>query len=178
MVSTSPVGAHSRPYLDDDEPLTLGLWLIVVFKGITALLLWGAFVLLLMAGRQDPRNFFGELIFRTFRGNPPQMAIHFLVSNLDFISNAMLVRVAVATSVYAAIESLEAIGLAMRKWWAEWLVILITVSFIPLEVYEIALRPNPFKVGTLVCNIVILGYLLKRLLDNRAHHRQAILHQS
>jgi uncharacterized membrane protein (DUF2068 family) len=97
---------------------------------------------------------------------------------MEFISNAMLVRVALATSAYAFIETLEAVGLAMRKWWAEWLVILITVSFIPLEVYEIAMRPNVFKIGTLVANLVILGYLLKRMLDNRAHHRQAILHQS
>jgi uncharacterized membrane protein (DUF2068 family) len=90
----------------------------------------------------------------------------------------MVIRVAVATVAYALVESVEAIGLALRQWWAEWLVILVTVSFIPVEVYEIASRPNPLKAGTLLANILILWYLLKRLLDKRAQERRAILSQS
>lgn len=181
MVSTHPASssvAHPTSRFSDDEPLTLGLWLIVISKGITALLLWSAFALLLVAGREDPRNFFSLLMFRTFRGNPPEMAIHFLVTNLDFVTHAMIVRVALATAVYAVVESVEATGLLMRKWWAEWLVILVTVSFIPIEIYEIVMRPNVLKIGTLVANIIILLYLLKRVRDNQAHHRRAILHRS
>ena len=183
MVSTQaatspPVRRPDEQHPHESEQLTLGLWLIIAFKAITALLLWGAFVLLIIAGREDPRNFVSILVFRTFKGNPPQMAIHFLVGNLQFISSTFVIRAALAIAAYALVESMEAIGLLLRKWWAEWLVILVTVSFIPLEVYEMALRPNFFKLGSLIVNLVILWYLLKRLLDKRRVQSPAILQQS
>src|SRR5690349_13920081 len=93
--SPSAASAPASSRFRDDEPLTFGLWLIVFFKAVTALLLWGAFFLLLFAGREDPRDFFSELVFRTFRGNPPEMAVRFLINNTGFISHAMVIRVAI-----------------------------------------------------------------------------------
>ncbi|HEX6513712.1 MAG TPA: DUF2127 domain-containing protein [Chloroflexota bacterium] len=178
MVSTeASSAAPARHHEHEQEPLTLGLWLIILWKAITALLLWCAFVLLFIAHREDPRNFFGALIFRTFKGNPPDIAIRFLVTNIQFISSAMVTRIAVAIAAYAIVESAEAIGLLLRKGWAEWLVILVTVSFIPVEIFELIMRPNPLKAATLLANVVILWYLLKRLLDKRREHT-AILHPS
>jgi uncharacterized membrane protein (DUF2068 family) len=173
MLSTAAAGRASTAHRDPEEkePMTVGLILIVLLKAVTAALLWTAFVLLLIAHREDPRNFFGQLIFRTFRGNPPELAIRYISTNTEFITKTMIARVAFATSVYALVESVEAIGLILRKTWAEWLVILVTVSFIPVEVFEIAMRPNPFKVATLVANVVILWYLLKRLTDKRREHQ-------
>ncbi|HLG72463.1 MAG TPA: DUF2127 domain-containing protein [Chloroflexota bacterium] len=160
------------------EPLTLGLVLIIAFKSIGAILLWGAFVLLLVAGHEDPRSFFSILVFRIFRGDPPLMVLRFLVDNLQFVSQTMVIRVAIVSAAYATITSGEAIGLILRKVWAEWLVILVTVSFIPFEAYELATRPNFWKAGTLVINLAILVYLVRRELGKRAERRRAILHQS
>src|SRR5205814_10427333 len=115
------------------EPMTIGLWLIILLKAVTALLLWAAFVLLLLARESNPQDFFSVLVHRLFRGNPPGIAIRYIATNTEFITRAMLTRVALATVVYAAVESTEAIGLFLRKAWAEWLVILVTVSFIPVE---------------------------------------------
>lgn len=172
MVSTPAARVTSAtPRETDEEPMTLGLVLIVVLKSVTAVLLWSAFILLLFAHRDDPRNFFGQLIFRTFKGNPPDLAIRYITTNTEFVTKTMVARVAFATSLYALVETVEAIGLLLRKPWAEWLVILVTVSFIPVEVFEIVMRPNPLKVATLVANVVILWYLLKRLLDKRKSHQ-------
>ena len=170
--------AHTAKPCPDPDRLTWGLWLIIIFKGFTALLLWSAFVVLVVAGREDPRNFFSVLIFRTFHGNPPEMALRFLVRNMEFISHAMIIRFALATAAYAAVETAEAVGLFLRKGWAEWLVILVTVSFIPFEVYECLTRPNPIKLASLIGNLIILWYLLKRLFDKRAEERRAILQRS
>lgn len=172
------IPTESNSTSSEEEPLTVGLWLIIFFKAMTALLLWMAFVVLLVAGREDPRNFLSILTFRAFRGNPPGIAVRFLVHNLQFISSAFVIRLALATVAYAAVETAEAVGLFLRKPWAEWLVILVTVSFIPLEVYECVTRPNPIKLGSLIANLVILWYLLKRLFDKRAERRRAILHRS
>jgi uncharacterized membrane protein (DUF2068 family) len=156
---------------DDERPMTLGLWLIVLLKALTALCLWATFVLLVFAQQTNPQDFFSVLVRRAFRGNPPGLAIRWLATNTEFITPTMIARVALATVAYAAVESTEAIGLLLRKAWAEWLVILVTISFIPFEVYEIIMRPHPLKGLTLAVNILVLWYLLKRLREKRRHHR-------
>ena len=182
MVSTPAAAAGradaQRGPRDGQEPLTVGLWLIVGLKGLTALLLWAAFVVLLIAHRDDPRDFVSVMVFRAFHGNPPAPAIDFLVRNMHFISGAMVIRLAVVTAAYGLVESIEAVGLLLRKWWAEWLVILVTVSFIPFEIYELAFRPNAFRIGALIANLIVLWYLLKRMFDKRAEQRRAILRRS
>src|SRR5215470_16145433 len=42
--------------------------------------------------------------------------------------------------VYAALLSTEGIGLLLRRRWAEYFTVLVTGSFIPLELYELARR--------------------------------------
>lgn len=144
--------------------MTLGLWLIVIFKGVTALLLWAAFVLLILARRGNPQDFFSHLVRMLFHGEEPELAIRFIAQNTKFITHTVITRVAFASAAYAIVESTEAMGLWLRKRWAEWLVILVTVSFIPFETYEMVLQPNAWKGATLVANLVILGYLLRRVL--------------
>ena len=183
MVSTHPAAspaAHVSHHVGvkQHEPLTLGLVLIIIFKSVGAILLWSAFALFLYAGREDPKSFFSILVFRIFRGDPPGIVLRFLVDNLQFVSQTIVIRVGIVSAGYAAITSAEAIGLILRKLWAEWLVILVTLSFIPFETYEIATRANVLKVGTLVINLAILAYLVRRELGKRAERRRAILHQS
>jgi uncharacterized membrane protein (DUF2068 family) len=62
--------------------------------------------------------------------------------------------------VYAAVEGLEAFGLWWEKRWAEYLTLLVTASFLPLEVYELAHRASPFKVVAFVINVAVVVYLL------------------
>jgi uncharacterized membrane protein (DUF2068 family) len=169
-LATEPTHARES---EEREPMTVGLWLIIALKAVTALLLCGAFVVLLLARQSNPQDFFSVLVHRMFRGNPPGIAIRYIATNTEFITRAMLTRVALATFAYAAVEATEAVGLFLRKAWAEWLVILVTVSFIPVEIYEIVSRPNPIKVLTLIANVLILWYLLKRLLEKRSKHKKA-----
>lgn len=169
--------APSRVSSAEGHSLTAGLCLIIAFKALTAALLWAAFGLLLYARSREPSDFFSELVRHLFRGNPPGIAIRYIVHNTSFITRAMVTRVALGTAVYALLESIEAGGLLLRKAWAEWLVVLVTVSFIPLELFELAVRPMPLKALTLAANLLILGYLLRRLLGKRAAERRAILQQ-
>jgi uncharacterized membrane protein (DUF2068 family) len=64
--------------------------------------------------------------------------------------------------VYAALFTIEGIGLLRRRVWAEWLTIIITTSFIPLEVYEVIEHGSPIKAAVLVVNILIAIYLIAR----------------
>ncbi len=66
----------------------------------------------------------------------------------------------IVTFAYAAVFATEGIGLWMQKRWAEWLTTIITASLIPLEVWELFLRPNIGKVAVLVANTAIVIYLV------------------
>jgi uncharacterized membrane protein (DUF2068 family) len=64
--------------------------------------------------------------------------------------------------LYAALETTEGIGLWLRRRWAEYLTVLATSVGIPFELYEVAHRATPFKVGALVVNVAIVVYLAWR----------------
>jgi uncharacterized membrane protein (DUF2068 family) len=70
---------------------------------------------------------------------------------------------------YAALEGIEAVGLWFQRRWAEYLTLIATALFLPLEVYELTKRLSPFKVSAFVINVAVVVYLLlaKRLFGLR-----------
>jgi uncharacterized membrane protein (DUF2068 family) len=66
----------------------------------------------------------------------------------------------IVTLSYALVFSIEGVGLWMRKRWAEWMTTFITGSLIPLEVWELYLRPTASKAGIIVANVAIVCYLV------------------
>jgi uncharacterized membrane protein (DUF2068 family) len=73
------------------------------------------------------------------------------------VSRAHVVRL--ITLAYAALFAVEGVGLWMQKRWAEWLTTIITASLIPLEAWEIVLRPTIGKALILLANAAVVGYL-------------------
>lgn len=70
--------------------------------------------------------------------------------------------VALAVLLYAALETTEGVGLAMRRRWAEYLTVLATGVLIPFEVTEVVARPTPFRIAALLVNAAIVVYLAYR----------------
>jgi uncharacterized membrane protein (DUF2068 family) len=64
---------------------------------------------------------------------------------------------------YATLYMIEGIGLWHQSRWAEYLTIVATGLFIPLEIYEITRRFTPLRVGALVVNVAAVLYLIYRL---------------
>ncbi len=56
--------------------------------------------------------------------------------------------------------AVEGIGLWMQKRWAEWLTTIITASLIPLEAWEMILRPTIGKALILLANVAVVAYLV------------------
>ncbi|MEZ0065922.1 uncharacterized membrane protein (DUF2068 family) [Streptacidiphilus sp. MAP12-20] len=80
-----------------------------------------------------------------------------------------LVITAVALLAYALIEIVEAFGLWAAKRWAEYLTVVATAAFLPLEVYELTHKVSGFKIATLTLNVLAVLYILlaKRLFGLR-----------
>jgi uncharacterized membrane protein (DUF2068 family) len=72
-------------------------------------------------------------------------------------------QVGLGSFVYAALFMTEGIGLWLLKRWAEWFTVVITASLVPLEIYEIHRHPTAAKIGVLVINLAIVGYLVYRI---------------
>jgi len=77
-------------------------------------------------------------------------------------------EIGIAVLVYAALFTVEGVGLLMLKVWAEYVTVVITISFIPLEVYEMIEKGSVLKALVIVVNLAALVYLLWRL--RRDHH--------
>ncbi|MFG2635211.1 DUF2127 domain-containing protein [Streptomyces sp. NPDC048362] len=87
--------------------------------------------------------------------------------------HSTLLLVAVLLVAYALIELVEAVGLWYAKRWAEYLTVVATAAFLPLEIWELTEQISWLKIATLVLNILAVLYiaLAKRLFGLRGGRR-------
>ncbi|HEX2851161.1 MAG TPA: DUF2127 domain-containing protein [Acidimicrobiales bacterium] len=80
-----------------------------------------------------------------------------------------LTVLAAVVAAYGALELVEGAGLWLVQRWAEYLTVVATAAFLPLEIHEIATRTTLVRVGALVLNVAAIVYLLiaKRLFGLR-----------
>jgi uncharacterized membrane protein (DUF2068 family) len=93
--------------------------------------------------------------------------VELLTRHVDAITPHRLKQIGLATFAYSALALTEGIGLMKEKAWAEYLTLGLTIGFLPFEVFELIRRVDGFRVGMLVLNIVVLGYLLVVLAEKR-----------
>jgi len=79
---------------------------------------------------------------------------------LSTLQASQLVVVAIVALSYAALFAVEGVGLWMKKRWAEFLTIIATASFLPIEVYELIRRATWERGATLALNLFVVGYLI------------------
>jgi uncharacterized membrane protein (DUF2068 family) len=92
------------------------------------------------------RNFFRQLLTR---------ALH----AVGFLPQRTVVLIALGALAFGALEMTEAIGLARRRRWAEYLTVIAGGLGIPFELMEVIRRPTFWKVGVLAANVAIVIYL-------------------
>jgi uncharacterized membrane protein (DUF2068 family) len=76
------------------------------------------------------------------------------------IRPSTLVWVSLAVLLYAALQLVEGVGLWLGRRWAEYLTVVATSAFLPLEIYELTERVTPVRVGALLINIAAVVYLV------------------
>ena len=80
--------------------------------------------------------------------------------------------IGLGTFVYAAVFLTEGVGLVLRRHWAEYLAVIATASFLPLEGYELIRHVRPTRVFVVAANLAIVLYLVARLRAEHGHHRE------
>ena len=83
-----------------------------------------------------------------------------------------LTWISVGVLAYGALELLEAVGLWLMKRWGEYVAVVGTSLFVPLEVYELLEKVTWLRVVALTVNLFAVVYLVwtKRLFGARGGH--------
>ena len=151
-----------------------GLRLIAAFK-----FLKGSLLLMLAIGAlRLVHHDLAHLVSRgaaELRMDPQNRLIRGLLSALTGVDDRTLREMSAASFVSAGLLLTEGVGLWLSKRWAEYLTIVLTSSFLPVEFYELARRPAFVAATVLVLNLVIVLYLLRVVRTNREADREAAL---
>jgi len=100
-----------------------------------------------------------------------------LLARITSLRPRQLHEIGVASLIYAAVFAVEGVGLALRRMWAEVLTVIVTTSFIPLEIYELVEHRSWAKLAVIVVNGFVVLYLLWRLRRQNHwpfHHRSCV----
>lgn len=95
-----------------------------------------------------------------------------LIEKALSLHHSTLVWVTLGVFAYAVLQLTEAVGLWLLKRWGEYVAVVGTSAFIPIEVYELVDGFTWLKLAALVVNVAAVVYLVwsKRLFGLRGGH--------
>ena len=155
----------------ETQPVDTVVRLIILERGLRGSLLFILGVALLTRSRAIlglVRRYVAELNLNGGRGLISRVLLAVL-RPIGLLPTRTVVLIAIGTMAFAALELTEAVGLARRRRWAEYLTAMAGTIGIPLEVHEVMLRQTPLRISFLVINVAIVIYLAwqKRLFGLR-----------
>ena len=136
-----------------------GLLAIGLFKLAKAIFFFGIGVGAIHLLHRDLEDEVMRLALK-FRFDPESRFVSLLLNKIDLIDAHRLRQISVATFGYSGVALTEGVGLLLEKVWAEYLTLILTISFLPWELYELARKPDWFRLSLLVINLAVLWYLI------------------
>ena len=148
----------------------LALSLFKWFKGFFLLLVGVGFLKLL---HHDVETELQALV-DALRVDPDNRYLGALLAKLSLLDDKKIEVLSGLTFAYSALFLVEGTGLFFEKRWAEYLTIVATVSFIPVEIYELYKAPSLLKCAALVINVAIAVFLVLKVRASNAEelHRK------
>lgn len=149
---------------------------IIAERLVKALVLIGGGILIYIVAKGDTASRMALEIHDQLDLRPGRhffrSSLEFLLSRFGELSLHKQTAIAAAAFLYGLLDATQAVGLWMRRRWAEYLVLVATSMFLPLEAWEIHEHFTLIKILVLIANLAIIVYLIwkKRLfLDRRGH---------
>lgn len=145
------------------------LWIGVakILKGIGLLTLGVGLLALLGRDIEELVTSFVEAL----RIDPDNQYINKLIERAGLMTDSQLRTLSIGTFFYAALFFTEGIGLIRKRRWAEYMTVIVTLSFLPIEIYELVEHPSWLKVAVIALNLGICAYLVYNLRTTRPHHQ-------
>jgi len=156
--------SRTHKYFIRKTPLR-GLHVVALFEGSKGLLVLLAGFGLLSFIHKDIHEAAMRLV-EHIHLNPARHYPQIFLDLTERINDTKLWSMAIAAALYSVVRMIEAVGLWLRKTWAEWFAILTGGMYIPIEIFEVARRVTWPKVTVLVVNFGVVSYLLYVLIKN------------
>jgi uncharacterized membrane protein (DUF2068 family) len=102
------------------------------------------------------------------RIDPDNQVIGTLLSKLQLVHTKELKQLSALGVGYAGLFLTEGTGLLFRQRWAEWLTIIATSSFMPLEACELIKELTAMRLLVLVANVAVVLFLVYRVRQNES----------
>jgi uncharacterized membrane protein (DUF2068 family) len=118
----------------------------------------------------------GDLVMRIVDAlpvDPEGRLVSLLMDKADLIDTRHLRQAGVLSCLYAVVCVVEGTGLMLEKTWAEYFTTFLTAAALPWEIYELFAHFSGFRVGLLLVNLGVLGYLLWFLKRKRLEEEEA-----
>ncbi len=145
-----------------DRQADTGLRLIGAFKLVKAAALLGSFAIFLKLVRHDPIQTVIHWALK-LHVDLANAYLRSLLAHLLDLDVHRLELIAAGVMAYVVLFVAEGIGLLLGRLWAQYLTVVETAGFIPLELYEIVSGPDTVRIVVLAANVAILTYLIVRL---------------
>lgn len=136
------------------------LRLIAIFKLVKVLVLLASLATVFNLVRQDDPAHTVISWALTLHVDPNNHYLRTVLAAIFHLDPKQLALLTIGTASYAILFFIEAIGLWWAKPWAEYLTIVATASFIPVEGHEIFIGISVAKTVMLVFNVAIVVYLV------------------
>jgi uncharacterized membrane protein (DUF2068 family) len=148
------------------------LRLIAVFKLFKAIVLLASLATVFNLVRQDdPAHTIISWALR-FHVDRDNRYLSTVLAALLHLNPKQLELLTLGTLVYVVLFAVEGVGLWGARLWAEYLTIIATAGFVPIELYEVIRSNSSPKMVTLVLNIAIVVYLVAQV--RRRGHRVGV----
>jgi uncharacterized membrane protein (DUF2068 family) len=97
------------------------------------------------------------------RIDPDNRFVGGLLTKLNLVHTKELKQLTALGAFYSALFLTQGIGLLLCQRWAEWLTVVATGLFIPLEIYEIVTDFGVWKLALFIINSAIVAFLIYRI---------------
>jgi uncharacterized membrane protein (DUF2068 family) len=158
----------SRPRIRKDTGKgqhTQGLHIVALFEGAKGVLVFIVGFGLLSFIHKDIHEAAVRLVEHVHL-NPASHYPRIFLDLLERIHDTQLWGMAIAAAMYSVVRLVEAVGLWLRKTWAEWFAVLTGGMYIPIELFEVARSVTWPRVTVLIVNLGVVSYLLFILIKN------------
>jgi uncharacterized membrane protein (DUF2068 family) len=135
------------------------LRLIAIYKLATAALFLVAAVGVLHLMNRDVETWL-KAVMDNSHVDPDNHLAKWCLRKAEKLTNERIESISAIGFFYATLFATEGLGLYFKKRWAEYLVVVVTASLLPLEGYELWHSITWPKVVLLAGNLAILSYLI------------------
>jgi uncharacterized membrane protein (DUF2068 family) len=157
MVNEKDLPAHVS------APTKAGLRIVALMEAAKGLLVLVAGFGLLTLLHRDVQAIALRLISRLHL-NPSKHYPTIFIDAASHVTDLRLWQLAWFALVYSTLRLIEAYGLWHERRWAEWVALLSGGVYLPIEIIEVIRVQSPFRVCTLLVNLVVVAWMVYVLL--------------